>query len=98
ACHNCQRQTASEPTPMTNDPTITLDQLVALNDEIAALVRAGLPLERGLREVGGDLPGRLGTTMTALAGRLSRGASLPEAIEAERARLPRIYRAIVEAG
>jgi type II secretory pathway component PulF len=82
----------------TSRGTMTLDQLIALNDEIAALVRSGLPLERGLREVGEDLPGRLGGTMTVLAGRMSRGASLAEALEAEGQRLPRIYRAVVEAG
>jgi general secretion pathway protein F len=78
--------------------TMTLDHLIALNDEIAALVRTGLPLERGLREVGGDLSGRLSKTMTGLAERMSRGASLPEALEAEGERLPRIYRSVVEAG
>ncbi|MDA1055303.1 MAG: hypothetical protein O3C40_33195 [Planctomycetota bacterium] len=31
---------------------ITLDELVALNDEIIALVRAGVPLERGARCTG----------------------------------------------
>jgi general secretion pathway protein F len=78
--------------------TLSLDHLVALNDEIAALVRGGLPLERGLRLAGGELPGRLRGTMTGLADRMSRGASLPEALQAERERLPRIYRAVVEAG
>ena len=29
--------------------TLTLDHLIALNDEIAALARAGLPLEGGFR-------------------------------------------------
>jgi general secretion pathway protein F len=77
---------------------ITLEHLVALNDEIAALVRTGLPLERGLHEVGGDLSGRLGATMTGLSERMSRGASLPEALAAEGPRLPRVYRAVVEAG
>jgi general secretion pathway protein F len=75
-----------------------LDHLIALNDEIAALVRTGLPLERGLREAGDDFQGRLSQAMTALAGRMSHGASLPEAVEAERERLPVIYRAVVEAG
>ena len=78
--------------------SLTLDHLIALNDEIAALVRTGLPLERGLREVGGDFHGRLGRAMTVLAERMSRGESLPEALTAERERLPRIYRAVVEAG
>jgi type II secretory pathway component PulF len=78
--------------------SLALDDLVALNDEIAALVRTGLPLERGLTEVGGEFSGRLGRTMTALAERMSQGATLPEALAAERERLPRIYRAVVEAG
>lgn len=81
-----------------NAGPLTLDHLVALNDEIAALVRTGLPLERGLREVGGDLSGRLGGVMKSLAERMGRGASLPEALGAEGDRLPRIYRAVVEAG
>ena len=38
---------------------ITVDELVALNEEIAALVRAGVPLERGLLRAGGELPGGL---------------------------------------
>ena len=46
--------------PTLSKPVITLDQLIALNDEIAALVRAGVPLDRGLRSLGEDLPGRLG--------------------------------------
>ena len=77
---------------------MSLDHLIALNDEIAALVRTGLPLERGLREVGGDFRGRLSRAMTDLAERMSRGESLPEALTAEGKRLPRIYRAVVEAG
>lgn len=77
---------------------LTLDHLIALNDEIGALVRTGVPLERGLREAGGDFHGRLSRVMTVLAERMSRGESLPEALTAERERLPRMYRAVVEAG
>ena len=78
--------------------TLTLEQLVALNDEIAALARAGMPMERGLIVVGRDISGRLSQTMVALGDRLSRGESLPQAIEAEGDRFPRLYRAVVEAG
>ena len=59
---------------------MTLDDLIALNDEIAALVRAGVPLEAGLAELGGDLPGRLGQFATVLAQRTARGESLAQAI------------------
>jgi general secretion pathway protein F len=77
---------------------ITLDQFIALNDELAALVRAGLPLERGLRELGQDIPGALGDTVQVLATRLSGGETLPQALAAERFRFPGVYRAVVEAG
>ncbi len=78
--------------------SITIAHLVALNDEIAALARAGMPLEAGLIGVGGDLPGRLGTITTALGRRMEGGASLGEAIEAEGPAIPLTYRAVVEAG
>jgi len=84
--------------PPSTAPGITLDQLIGLNDEIAALARAGVPLEQGLGHLGGDLPGRLGTFTTALAGRMEHGESLLEALREESGRIPPVYRAVVEAG
>ena len=77
---------------------MTLDELIALNDEIAALVRSGVPLEAGLTELGADLPGRLGRLATALAQRTARGEPLSEAVAADAGQFPRVYRAVVEAG
>ena len=77
---------------------ISIDELAALNDEIAALVRAGVPLDRGLLGAGGDLPGGLGRITSALGKHLSLGESLPEALEAEKRAIPPLYRAVVEAG
>ena len=77
---------------------ISLDQLIALNDEIVALSRTELPLERGLLDIGSDLPGRLRSISTALGERMSRGESLSEALESSGAGVPRVYRAVVEAG
>src|SRR3954454_9198412 len=77
---------------------IALEDLIALNDEIAALVRAGVPLERGLLDVGGELRGRLRAIATGLGERMGRGESLPQALEAEGERIPRVYRAVVQAG
>lgn len=74
-----------------------MDQLVALNDELAALARAGVPLEQGLAGLGGDVPGRLGRISTALSQRLQDGESLPEALERE-TNLPPAYQAVVAAG
>lgn len=77
---------------------ITIEQLIALNDEIVALVRAGVPLERGLVGLGRDLRGRLGLVSRLLGARLAQGESLPQAIAADGAYYPPIYRAVVEAG
>ncbi len=81
-----------------NGGAIALDDLIALNDEIAALSRAGLPLERGLLGFGIEVPGRLGAVATALGERMERGESLAEAVRDERLNLPATYRAVVEAG
>ncbi|HEV3120285.1 MAG TPA: type II secretion system F family protein, partial [Isosphaeraceae bacterium] len=77
---------------------MTLDEFIALNDEIAALVRVGIPLERGLLAVGKELSGKSGRLAQALAERLNRGETLQQALKAEGAAFPGIYRAVVEAG
>lgn len=78
--------------------TVTLEQLTALNDEIAALIRSGVPLELGLRDLARDSAGALQEISRSLAERMGAGASLPEALEAEQTRLPVAYRTVVEAG
>ena len=68
--------------------TATLDDLIALNDEIGALVRAGVPLEQGLAELGDDMPGRLGRVAAAVAERTARGESLQQALADHALALP----------
>ncbi len=86
---------------MSTEPTstglsITLDQLAALNDEMAALARAGVPLDRGLLDVGGDLPGRLGRIVHQIGQRLEQGETIEQVLGDES--LPPAYRAVVAAG
>jgi len=78
--------------------SITLDELIALNDEIAGLVRAGVPLEPALEELSRDMPGRLGQIAAAVAERSRRGESLDEVIAGQSSQWPPVYRAVVEAG
>lgn len=76
----------------------TLDDLLALNDEIAALIRAGVPLEIGLRGFSESVTGRVAALSGQLADRLNTGASLSEALNAETSGLPAVYQAVIEAG
>ncbi|QDU91107.1 Type II secretion system protein F [Pirellulimonas nuda] len=75
-------------------PPPTLDDLHALNAELLALTRAGLPIEAALCGASGrgaELADVLGQRMTA-------GASLAEAVRSQGDRLPATYGAVVEAG
>jgi general secretion pathway protein F len=83
---------------MSSSSAVSLDQFVALNDEIAALTRAGVPLPEGLRELGRDLPGDLGKTASVLSERLAAGQSLEQAIEQSRDQLAPVYAAVIAAG
>jgi general secretion pathway protein F len=78
---------------------ITLDQLAALSDELAALARSGVPLDRGLTALSRDMPGKLGSLSSDLAMRLSSGQPLDRAVTDQLgASLPPEYRAVITAG
>jgi len=77
---------------------ISLGDLIALNQEIAALVRAGIPLDVGLSSLESDMPGSLGELTDRLSRRVKGGASLADAVEAEGDAVPRVYRAVVRTG
>ncbi|HEX5104537.1 MAG TPA: type II secretion system F family protein [Pirellulaceae bacterium] len=77
---------------------VTLDQLAALSDEMAALARAGVPLDRGLRELARDMPGRLGKLADQMGQRLAAGQPLDKAVQELSTTLPPAYRAVLTAG
>jgi general secretion pathway protein F len=77
---------------------MSLEQLVALNEEIVALVRAGVPLDRGLVELGNDMPGRLGRIAREMGDRMAGGESLEQVLASEEFVFPPVWRAVVEAG
>jgi general secretion pathway protein F len=78
--------------------TVSLPDLVALNDEMAALVRAGTPLEQGLVEFGAEMPGRLGDIATRLGQRLQAGEGLAQILADKSIPLPPVWTAMVIAG
>ncbi|MBP90775.1 MAG: hypothetical protein CMJ64_29370 [Planctomycetaceae bacterium] len=70
--------------------SVQLEQLSALNDEMAALVRAGVPLEQGLTELGSKMPGRLGRLASFLAERLAAGEGLSQILANNEDRFPKL--------
>lgn len=79
-------------------PDPALADFLWLNEEIAAIVKARLPLEDHLRLIGAELPKTAGALAGRIAQRLSEGKTLPNAIETECASLPAAYRAVVISG
>jgi type II secretory pathway component PulF len=78
---------------------MTADELIALNEQIAGMARAGLPLDQGLATLARDMGrGRLRAVTNALASDLASGTPLPEAVERHRADLPPYYANLIMAG
>jgi type II secretory pathway component PulF len=79
--------------------TLSGEQVLTFNDQLARLTAAGLPLEHGLRLVAGELRrGRLQHVVRDLADRLDRGEALESAFEAHAHRFPPMYAAMLAAG
>jgi type IV pilus assembly protein PilC len=78
---------------------MTPDDISALNDQIAAMARAGLPLDQGLESLAKEMgSGELRTVSEALASGLRAGQSLPEALARQEGRIPPYYANLVTAG
>jgi general secretion pathway protein F len=75
------------------------DDLIALNEEIAAMARAGLPLDRGLAAVASEMGrGKLQRVTESLARDLQSGKTLPEALQNQGENVPPFYSGLVSAG
>jgi type II secretory pathway component PulF len=78
---------------------MTVDDLITLNEEIAAMARAGLPLDQGLAALAEEMGrGRLQQVTAQLAADLRAGQTLPEALQRQGSRVPPFYAGLVEAG
>jgi general secretion pathway protein F len=76
----------------------TIDELIAFNDEIVALSRAGVPLEGPLLAGAAGSRGRWRRLSREVAKELERGVPLVDALEGPAVELPGPYRAVVAAG
>jgi general secretion pathway protein F len=78
-------------------PIATLDEFMALNDQIAALVEAGVPIDVDLGRRA-DTAANLERINALMARRVSQGASLAAAIEGNDKLLTPSYRSLVQLG
>jgi type II secretory pathway component PulF len=75
------------------------EDLIALNEEIAGMARAGLPLDQGLAAMAKEMGrGRLQQVTAAIAEDLRAGTPLPDALERQAGRVPAFYGGLVAAG
>lgn len=75
------------------------EDLITLNEEIAAMSRAGLPLDQGLTALAAEMGrGKLQKVTRQLADDLRAGFSLPDALQRQRGRVPAYYAALLAAG
>jgi type II secretory pathway component PulF len=75
------------------------EDLITLNEEVAAMARAGLPLDQGLAALAEEMGrGELQRVTAQLATDLKAGRTLPEAIERQGKNLPPFYAGLVETG
>ena len=81
-----------------NRQSLKLEDLLAFNDELAGVIRAGLPLDLGLRQIAESSLGGIARLSHRLQERVAVGVSLEQALRDEGDHLPSIYVAIVEAG
>ncbi len=80
-------------------PELSATDLMTLNEEIAGLARAGLPLDQGLAALADEMSwGRLRRVTRAVAEDLEAGLTLPQALARQAGRVPHYYAALVTAG
>lgn len=84
--------------PAKTSLTLSVDEFIALNDEIASLLQAGVPLDVGLSGYATAVSGRLSQVSGQVAEAVSRGESLETAIDSTSVQMPAAYRAILQAG
>lgn len=76
----------------------SLEELVAFNDEVSAMTRAGAPIDLGLSQLSHDPDDAIEQINAVLTRRVEKGVSLVDALSEEDESLPAIYQSVVGAG
>ena len=77
---------------------LSAEDLITLNEEIAGMAKAGLPLDQGLSTLAREMgSGRLQKVTATLAADLRAGLTLPQALERQGGRVPPYYASLLAA-
>lgn len=75
------------------------NEFVLFNQQLASITKAGIPLERGLRELASDIQSRsMRKLVNAVADELEAGISIEQAFEKRQKHFPPLYGRILKAG
>ena len=77
---------------------LSKEDLIRLNKELHAIVKAGMPMDEGLRHLAKELDGRLKALVNDLLRRIEKGESLSTALGARKDMLEDYYITMVRAG
>jgi len=87
---------ARPPKPVT---AIGRNEFLLFNQQLASIAKAGIPLERGLRELAKDVgSARMRKLIEDIAGDLEAGVSIEQAFEKRQKHFPALYGRILKAG
>ena len=79
--------------------SISRSEFLLFNQQLAAIAEAGIPLERSLRELAGDVTGkRMRKLILAVAADLESGLTIEQAVDKRKANFPPLYGRILAAG
>ena len=75
------------------------NEFLLFNQQLASITKAGIPLERGLRELSGDIASKsMRKLIDAVADDLEAGVSIEKAFEKRQKHFPHLYGRILKAG
>jgi type IV pilus assembly protein PilC len=85
--------------PAPSPQAVGRSEFLLFNEQLASLTRAGIPLERGLRELAADAgSGRMKALINGIADDLEQGMPIDKAVEKRQKHFPPLYGMILKAG
>jgi type IV pilus assembly protein PilC len=85
--------------PKKPQTAIGRNEFMLFNQQLASITKAGIPLERGLRELASDVGSRsMRKLIQAIADELESGVSIEQAFEKRQRHFPALYGRILKAG